>query len=148
MIWLETRINIDFDNCPVTPGVAGSSPVRSAKEFSGKSAYLPVSAFFSSRFLFQSRVFRSKVWTIRLSVWLESRSRPSLQSWATLRIPDHGSGIPTLSPPLIYAPNSVRITLRALCKAQCALRNTYPGSTTSDVQTPPPMPAKKQQPFS
>ena len=33
MIWLETRINIDFDKRTVTPGVAGSSPVRSAKEF-------------------------------------------------------------------------------------------------------------------
>jgi len=30
MIWPETRMNIDFGTRPVTPGVAGSSPVRSA----------------------------------------------------------------------------------------------------------------------
>src|SRR5690606_30933924 len=71
--------------------------------------------------------------------------------------------LPVFLPPsslLIYAPKWVHITLRSLCDAQCALRNTYSGTghfylaltyllrEHNERRSDAPKPARNQQPLS
>ena len=107
-----------------------SRPLR--QRIQGRKHLLHVGAFFSSRLIFQSRVFRSKVRNTRLSGWLESRTMPSFPSLGQLK--EYRPMSPVFLPLslLIYAPKWAHITL-------CALSNTYSWSTTSDVQTPHPL---------